>query len=594
MALSDNLVAYWSLSDVNDAHGSNHLTNNNAVTFVTGKVGNAVDLENGSDQYLSIASNSDLQCGDIDFTIAAWVNIESISGNAHGIVSKSTGTSAAAIEYVLRHGASHASGFSFVVSNGSLQGSVAATNFGTTTTGTWYFVVAWHDAAANTLNICVNDGTPNSNSFSSGCVAGSAPFEIGRWAASTARDWDGLIDEVGFWKRVLTSDERTELYNGGSGRDYAYISGAGGGDVDGSTAGTSTAVGTLTGNGNLVGDSVGSSNVVGVLNAVADLEGLVGGTSTVSGTLKATGYLSGVSTGTSTVIATAASEDALSGSSEGQVTVTGTLHATGYLESSVAGTSSVAGNISGNILISGSSVGTSSVTATITSTAYLSGIANGNSIVVGTVYGRGYLSGIGAGVATVSATADIPEIPGEGVPLLSAGIWRKSQQNTILFVLTDSNGDEVVGLGGTYTLQISKIGGAFNAGAGTKSEVGLGWYKYVSTISEANTSGPVAIVVTHASIQQQNLEYVVEDRTVNAVEFTYTLTSSAGGLPISNVNVSFSVSSNPENTIWSGVTDSFGVARDLYGNLPRLTPGNYFIFSNKPGYIFEVDQELVS
>lgn len=32
------LISFWDLDGVNDAHGSNHLTNNNGVTFVAGKV----------------------------------------------------------------------------------------------------------------------------------------------------------------------------------------------------------------------------------------------------------------------------------------------------------------------------------------------------------------------------------------------------------------------------------------------------------------------------------------------------------------------------------------------------------------------------
>lgn len=47
MALVDNLISYWSLADVNDAHGSNHLTNTNTVTFVTGKVGDAANFVGG-------------------------------------------------------------------------------------------------------------------------------------------------------------------------------------------------------------------------------------------------------------------------------------------------------------------------------------------------------------------------------------------------------------------------------------------------------------------------------------------------------------------------------------------------------------------
>jgi hypothetical protein len=179
--------------------------------------------------------------------------------------------------------------------------------------------------------------------------------------------------------------------------------------------------------------------------------------------------------------------------------------------------------------------------------------------------------------------------------MLSAGAWRKNQPNTILFVLVDSNGDEVAGLGSGYTLQLSKVGAAFAGSAGTKSEVGSGWYKYISTAGEADTSGPLAIKVTHASTVQQNLEYVVDDRVATAIEFTYTLTSTAGGVPIEGADILIYTDDGATNFVWGGVTDTFGVARDVYGQLPRLVAGTYFIFRYKPLFNFDnPDVEIVS
>lgn len=178
--------------------------------------------------------------------------------------------------------------------------------------------------------------------------------------------------------------------------------------------------------------------------------------------------------------------------------------------------------------------------------------------------------------------------------MLSAGSWNKNQQNTVLFVLTDSAGLEVTGLGSGYTLRLSKAGAAFAVSAGTKSEISLGWYKYVSTAGEADTSGPIAIVVTHASIVQQNLEYYVGSRVVASIEFTYTVTSSVGGLPIENVYVLFATDPAFVNTIWDGYTDVFGVARDGDGNKPMLTAGTYYIRLRKNGYNFSDDSEVVS
>lgn len=178
--------------------------------------------------------------------------------------------------------------------------------------------------------------------------------------------------------------------------------------------------------------------------------------------------------------------------------------------------------------------------------------------------------------------------------MLNAGDWTPNQPNMILFVLVDSSGQEVTGLGSAFTLQLSKAGAAFAASAGSKGEVGLGWYKYVATAGEADTVGPVAIVVSGAGTIQQNLEYVVATRTVTSIEFTYTVTNDSNSNPIENVEVFIATNPGGANIVWQGFTDVFGVARDAYGNLPRLEPGTYFFFRYNSLFSFDnPDQETV-
>ena len=93
--------------------------------------------------------------------------------------------------------------------------------------------------------------------------------------------------------------------------------------------------------------------------------------------------------------------------------------------------------------------------------------------------------------------------------------------------MVDANGNEVAGIGnGNLTVEVVKNAGAFAAGGGTDIEISDGWYSYLATAAEADTIGPVSIRVTGAGAVQQNLEYVVRQRTPNAVAFTYTATRS--------------------------------------------------------------------
>lgn len=368
------------------------------------------------------------------------------------------------------------------------------------------------------------------------------------------------------------------------------------GYVDGNTSGVSTASGSLKAKGYFDGSSAGIANVSGLLGAIGYAEGASDGLGDAVASMQANGYLEGSSSGLAASVAALRGTGYLNGTSDGSSNAAATaVLPDGFAAGSSAGTSTVSGTLIGVARIDGSIAGTSSASGILSASAYISAIDGGIAVANGTLSGIGYLSGSSSGSSTTSATPmEVVEI-GSGVPMLSAGIWRKSQPNTICFVLVDENDDEVTGLGSAFSLKIRRVGGSFQNGAGTKSEIGLGWYQYVSTPAEASISGPVAIVITGSGIDQQNLEYVVEDRVVTAINFTYTLTLSDNTTPIPGADITFSISSDPADTVWSGVTDAFGVARDLNGNLPRLSPGSYYVFTYKPGYIFEnPDLEAVS
>ena len=170
-----------------------------------------------------------------------------------------------------------------------------------------------------------------------------------------------------------------------------------------------------------------------------------------------------------------------------------------------------------------------------------------------------------------------------------------SQAQIVTFPMIDSNGTEVTGLVDSFGLFISKAGGLFAASAGAKAEIGSGWYSYELTAGETDTAGPLAITVTGAGCLQQNLEYVVLDRSINAVTFTYTVTDSVTTLPVEGVLVWCTIDGSGNTTIWKGVTDAFGVARDSNGAVPRLDAGPYFFWCEKSGFTFSnPDQEDVS
>lgn len=221
-------VAQWKFNNNgNDSIGANNLTNNNSATFTTGKLGGATgatQLVRASSQYWSIVDNAALSTGDVDFSVLAWVYLDSKPAAEYMYaVSRSSGT---LVEYNLFY-STGTDRLIFEIWNAGLtiSNSVSANNFGSPSLATWYCVMAWHDSVANTVNISVNDGTVNTaaTTIAPGDLAVSTV--IGRYNITSSRYWDGRVDNVCIAKSaagsggVLSAAQRTLFYNAGVGTE---------------------------------------------------------------------------------------------------------------------------------------------------------------------------------------------------------------------------------------------------------------------------------------------------------------------------------------------------------------------------------------
>lgn len=223
MALKTNLISHWKLNEASgnalDSHGANDLTDNNTVGTAAGKIGNSRDFEKGNVEYFNRADNTDFSLGsDTAFEMSCWINLESITLR-DPIIAKGAVTSVGD-EYLLWIGDGGGSQprIQLHVGNGGSSQNVSANTFGALSTGTWYHIRAWHDPATDVIGVSVNN-VEDTAAWSGGTQDTVRDFLI---AATFAGDvFDGLIDEVSFWKgRVLTAGERSQIYNGGSGYDF--------------------------------------------------------------------------------------------------------------------------------------------------------------------------------------------------------------------------------------------------------------------------------------------------------------------------------------------------------------------------------------
>jgi hypothetical protein len=213
MALTDDLISYWKLDEASgnalDAHGAHELTATNAPGTVTGKINDGRDL--AVTKYFSKGFDAELGFGDEDFTVAGWVKLTSKPGLGF-MLNCFSGTQGYQLSY-----RSDQDRFYFAVGDADSQHIENADNLGSPSTATWYYLVAWHDSTANTVNIQVNNGTVDSGGYSAGVSTPAADFQIG----FSGNSIDGVVDEFALWNRILTTQERTDLYNGGSGLAYS-------------------------------------------------------------------------------------------------------------------------------------------------------------------------------------------------------------------------------------------------------------------------------------------------------------------------------------------------------------------------------------
>jgi hypothetical protein len=97
---------------------------------------------------------------------------------------------------------------SFVVNGGT---PLQETTFGPLPTSTWFFTCAWYDASTASMYVQCNMNAPLSQAATPS--VGLNPLTLGGQGFGAGGFLDGRIDEAAIFNRVLTVDERAELYS---------------------------------------------------------------------------------------------------------------------------------------------------------------------------------------------------------------------------------------------------------------------------------------------------------------------------------------------------------------------------------------------
>jgi len=210
--LGVGIESYWKLDEASGIRIDSVVASGNNLT--DHGVGSAAGVNNlaakfvkANSEYLSHADNASLSTGDIDFTFTTWVLLNN-NNTRMTIIGKDAANGR---EYELNFNGTR---FEFNLFDGvnTQRGQRALNNGGLPATATWYFVMAWHDSVANTINVQRGDQAAESGATSGAVGDGNAEFNLGRRSfAGNNNHLDGMMDETGFWKRVLTADERAAL-----------------------------------------------------------------------------------------------------------------------------------------------------------------------------------------------------------------------------------------------------------------------------------------------------------------------------------------------------------------------------------------------
>jgi hypothetical protein len=223
MALTDDLVSYWKMDETSgtryDSNGYvvNDLADFNTVGYDTGVISNGGSFFAGSSEYLYRDSNTSLQLGSTNWTMAFWCKLAASNGYQTFIAKRSDTTNDREYQVWNCDGVIQ------------IQVSSSGTLFDTTLNlypelypppaGTWTFITTWYNGTS--VFIQGNNGDVYSTSCA-GVYNGDAQFRLGVSRDPGGDNLTGMIDEVGLWKCVLSSADKTKLYNGGTALTYPF------------------------------------------------------------------------------------------------------------------------------------------------------------------------------------------------------------------------------------------------------------------------------------------------------------------------------------------------------------------------------------
>lgn len=216
--LATNITGYWK-NDIGsgttspDAYGNNTMLLINGTTWsVSGKINNVTDFDGANDILADMAINNTMfkSLGSVSF----WTYLDTIPATNDAFFGL--------------HGAGGTQRFALYSKAGTGTyallgpgaGDLFTANAGAIPIGGWHHVVVTWDFTTDQYRIYVDTVNQTGSTTTDAAPSPSQFYIGGMYAVSSSID--GRVDEFGFWDKILSATEISDLYNNGTGYQYPF------------------------------------------------------------------------------------------------------------------------------------------------------------------------------------------------------------------------------------------------------------------------------------------------------------------------------------------------------------------------------------
>jgi len=211
-ALNTGLVAYWNFDEtagnftdaVRGIHNGSILE---GVSYDTGLINNGINFD--ADEYANISDSADWDVA--NFSIVTWVKTDGVQAGANGFIFNRHSEDSGNNIFILLNNNNTVSfrtiidGDDIIYSNGPIPAD------------TWVQIIATYNGSD--MELYINGTKQTQVGSQTGTIVSTRRILFGNNVIKDT-DYNGMMDETGFWNRTLTSTEVTNLYNAGGGISY--------------------------------------------------------------------------------------------------------------------------------------------------------------------------------------------------------------------------------------------------------------------------------------------------------------------------------------------------------------------------------------